>query len=77
MNMESFICRLCSWNNNEDAGPFNDNEGMFPRIKKLHANCRGWKRYIHEPTIEEIATKVLIENWDNWIECIKNTKVNV
>lgn len=70
---KSWFCQKCPLNNNDDCGPwFDDNSTIFKNCKSIHQNHSGWKQYEEpEKTMEEIATTALMSMSDQLIAEIK------
>jgi hypothetical protein len=52
-----WYCEKCPANENQNCGPFPENNQLFPQVKQLHITHRGWKKG-RQPSILELG--------DNW-----------
>jgi len=45
INNKDWFCEKCSYNNNEDCGPWSEDSKIFNRCKKIHEKHPGWKLF--------------------------------
>ena len=72
--MVDWYCKGCSFNENNDCGPWNDeNKEFFPKIRQTHKDHVGWQTHDAEKIYKE-KTKHIDVNFTNSI--VKGIRTN-